>query len=72
MGNPPRKFIQKRGTRPGTSVEDFLANVPPEHYRIIKADDRVIIVPRAGMGRHACIVSHDGGKITGSKTGFED
>jgi len=53
-------------------VEDFLANLPPENYRIIKAKDRLIIVPRAGMGRHACIVFHDGQNITGSKTGFND
>jgi hypothetical protein len=53
-------------------VENFLAKVPPEDYRIIKADDRVIIVPMAGMGRHACIVFHDRQNITGSKTGFED
>lgn len=61
-----------QSARQGTSVEDFLAKVPPEDYRIIKADDRVIIVPRAGMGRHACIVFHDGQNITGSRTGFED
>ncbi|HAR97595.1 MAG TPA: hypothetical protein DCS11_01585 [Syntrophus sp. (in: bacteria)] len=61
-----------QSARQGTSVEDFLANLPPENYRIIKADDRVIIVPRVGMGRHACIVFRDGKKITGSKTGFDD
>ncbi|HOG07472.1 MAG: hypothetical protein M0P04_04760 [Syntrophales bacterium] len=61
-----------QSARQGTSVEDFLANLPPENYRIIQVDDRVIIVPRAGMGRHACIVFHDGQKITGSKTGFDD
>lgn len=58
--------------RQGSAVENFVAGLSPDSYRIIKTDNRVIIVPRAGMGRHACTVFHDGKKITGSKTGFND
>ena len=58
--------------RQGSAVENFAAGLSPDSYRIIKTDNRVIIVPRAGMGRHACTVFHDGKKITGSKTGFND
>ena len=58
--------------RQGSAVENFAAGLSPDSYRIIKTDNRVIIVPRAGMGRHACTVFHDGKKITGSKNGFSD
>ena len=61
-----------QSARQDSAVENFVAGLSPDSYRIIKTDKRVIIVPRAGMGRHACTVFHDGQKIMGSKTGFND
>ena len=56
----------------GMPLEDFLAAFSPNDYKIIKRSEYTIIVPKRGMGRNSCNVSHDGQKITGSKTGFND
>ena len=54
------------------SLEDFLKTFSPKDYKIIKRPEYTIIVPKRGLGRNSCIVSHDGQKITGAKTGFKD
>ena len=56
----------------GMSLEDFLSNLPEKDYKIIRRAEYIMIVPKRGMGRNHCIVSHDGQKIIGSKTGFND
>ena len=56
----------------GMLLEDFLSAFSEKDYKIIKRPDYTIIVPKKGMGRNHCTVSHDGQKIIGSKTGFTD
>jgi len=56
----------------GLLMEDFLAALSAEDYKIIKSSEYVIIVPKKGMGRNFCTISHDGQKITGAKTGFNN
>ncbi len=56
----------------GMPLEDFLSAFSEKYYKIIKRSDYTIIVPKRGMGRNHCTVSHDGQKITGSKLGFTD
>ena len=56
----------------GMSLEDFLSNFSEKDYKIIRRTKYIIIVPKRGMGRNYCTVSHDGQKIIGSKTGFND
>ncbi len=56
----------------GMPLEDFLSAFSEKDYKIIKRPDYTIIVPKRGMGRNHCIVSHDGQKIIGSKAGFND
>ncbi len=56
----------------GMSLDDFLLVFSKKDYRIIKSPDRIIIVPKKGLGRFNCTVSHDGRKIIGSKVSFID
>ena len=56
----------------GMPLEDFLSAISEKDYKIIKRPDYVMIVPKRGMGRNHCTVSHDGRKITGSKAGYND
>ena len=56
----------------GMSLEDFLSKLPEKDYRIIRRAEYLMIVPKRGMGRNHCTVEHDGQRITGSKTGFND
>jgi hypothetical protein len=56
----------------GMPLEEFLSNFPEGDYKIIRGSDDVLIVPKKGMGRNHCIVTHDGRNITGAKTGFND
>ena len=56
----------------GMSLEDFLSKFSEKDYKIIRRTEHIMIVPKRGMGRNNCTVSHDGQKIIGSKTGFND
>ena len=56
----------------GMSLEDFLSNFSEKDYKIIRRTEYIMIVPKRGMGRNYCTVSHEGQKIIGSKTGFND
>jgi hypothetical protein len=56
----------------GMSLEDYLSNFSKNDYIIIRRTEYIILVPERGMGRNYCSVSHDGQRITGSKTGFND
>ena len=56
----------------GESLDAYLSSLPRENYRIIMTDRECILVPKKGMGRCRCIVTHDGKIVTGSKTGFLD
>jgi hypothetical protein len=56
----------------GMPLENFLSAISEKDCKIIKRPDYVMIVPKRGMGRNHCSVSHDGRKITGSRTGFND
>jgi hypothetical protein len=56
----------------GMPLEEFLSKFPEKDYRIIGRAEHIMIVPKRGMGRNHCTVSHDGQKIIGSKTGFND
>jgi len=56
----------------GMPLDEFLPAVSIKEYRVIKTPDGVILVPRKGMGRYSCTVSHDGRKITGAKVAFTD
>ncbi len=56
----------------GESLEAYLSSFSKEDYRIIVNERECILVPRKGMGRYQCIITHDGRNITGSKTGFLD
>jgi hypothetical protein len=58
--------------RVGMPVADYLDAVPADNFRIIRGQGSIIIVPRKGMGRHNCVVSHDGLKITDAKKRFLD
>jgi hypothetical protein len=55
----------------GMPLEDFLSKFPEKDYKIIRRAEYIMIVPKRGMGRNHCTVSHDGQKITGTKTGLE-
>ena len=56
----------------GMPLEDYLSKFPEKDYKIIRRAEYIMIVPKRGMGRNHCTVSHDGQKIIGSKTGFND
>jgi hypothetical protein len=56
----------------GMPLEDFLSKFPENDYKIIRRTEYIMIVPKRGMGRNYCTVSHDGRIIIGSKTGFND
>ncbi|MEW6672969.1 MAG: hypothetical protein AB1427_14785 [Thermodesulfobacteriota bacterium] len=57
---------------PGTPLEDFLLKFSEMDYRIIRNAEYVVIVPKKGMGRNHCTITHDGLKITGAKAGYAD
>lgn len=56
----------------GMILEDYLSTLPRKEYRVIVNDRECILVPRRGLGRYHCVISHDGPVITGAKTGFLD
>ncbi len=56
----------------GMPLEEFLSTVSAEDFKIIKAPEVTMIVPRRGMGRNQCLVFHDGLRITEAKTAFND
>jgi hypothetical protein len=56
----------------GASVDDLLPTFSNKDYGIIKNSGQIIIVPKKGLGRFNCTVSHDGLKIIGSKVNFID
>ncbi len=56
----------------GMPLEEFLSTVSTENFKIIKAPEVTMIVPRRGMGRNQCLVFHDGLRITEAKTAFND
>lgn len=56
----------------GQPVEEYLLKLSKEDYRIIRRSEAILIVPKRGMGRNNCAVTHDGRIITGAKTGFMD
>jgi hypothetical protein len=56
----------------GMPLDDLLPAFSKKDYRTIKGPQEIIIVPKKGMGRFNCTVSHDGRKITGSKVSFMD
>ncbi|MEE9910521.1 MAG: hypothetical protein K4571_02255 [Deltaproteobacteria bacterium] len=56
----------------GLPVEQFLLKFPEADYKIIRGADYVLIVPKRGLGRNHCQVTHDGRVLTGAKTGFAD
>lgn len=56
----------------GMPLEDYLSIFSKNDYIIIRGAEYIVLVPERGMGRNYCSVSHDGQRITGSKTGFND
>jgi hypothetical protein len=56
----------------GMPLDDLLPAISKKEYRTIKGTQEMIIVPKKGMGRFNCTVSHNGSKITGSKVSFID
>jgi hypothetical protein len=60
------------GAIQGMPLEDFLAKFSEKDYRIIRRAQYLMIVPKKGYGRNNCTVSHDAGRITESKTWFND
>ena len=60
------------GATQGMSLEDFLSKFPEKDYRIIRRAEYLMIVPKRGMGRNHCTVSHNGLKIIGSKAVYID
>lgn len=57
---------------PGMPLEDFLSKISGDDYKIIRRDQSLMVVPKRGLGRNHCTVSHNGQEITGSKAGFAD
>ena len=56
----------------GMPVEEYLLKFPAADYKIIRGSETIMIVPKRGMGRNQCLVTHDGRVLTGAKTGFAD
>ncbi len=56
----------------GQPVEEYLSKLSKEDYRIIRRSETIMIVPKRGMGRNYCTITHDGRIITGAETGFMD
>jgi hypothetical protein len=56
----------------GMPLEEYLSKFSSEDYKIIWGAESIIIVPKRGMGRNHCTVTHNGRSITGAKTGFMD
>lgn len=56
----------------GMPLAQFLSNFPEADYRIVRSSEYILIVPKRGLGRNFCSVAHDGGFITGAKTGYAD
>jgi hypothetical protein len=57
---------------PGMSLDNLLSTVSEKDFKIIRKSEYTLIVPRKGLGRNHCTVTHDGRLITGSKSGFAD
>ncbi len=58
--------------REGMPLDEYLRAGAGADYRLIKGPQEILLVPRSGMGRYHCAVSHDGLKITGAKVNFLD
>ncbi|MHB8137953.1 MAG: hypothetical protein ACYDGO_06130 [Smithellaceae bacterium] len=56
----------------GMLLEDYLSIFLKNDFIVIRSAEYIILVPERGMGRNYCSVFHDGQRITGSKTGFND
>jgi len=56
----------------GALLVELLPTFPPADYRVIKGTDKIFLVPRKGMGRYSCALSHDGRKVTGAEVTFTD
>ena len=56
----------------GLLLDDLLPAFPEKDYRKIKGPDQIILVPKKGMGRFNCTISHDGHSVTGSRVDFID
>ncbi|PKN70101.1 MAG: hypothetical protein CVU54_06830 [Deltaproteobacteria bacterium HGW-Deltaproteobacteria-12] len=57
---------------PGIPVEELLFKFPEADYKIIRGAEYALIVPKRGMGRNSCMITHDGRTISSAKTGFAD
>ncbi|PKN20866.1 MAG: hypothetical protein CVU71_03555 [Deltaproteobacteria bacterium HGW-Deltaproteobacteria-6] len=58
--------------RAGMPVEEYLSKLSGEDYKIIRGSETITIVPKRGLGRNNCTLTHDGRNMTGAKTGFID
>lgn len=56
----------------GMPLDDFTSKLSPQDYRIVRDTNAIMVVPKRGMGRNYCRVSHDGRQITGFSTGATD
>jgi len=56
----------------GLSLNDYLKNFSTGEFAVIRSSDSILLVPKKGMGRNSCTVTHDGQKILSSKTSFAD
>lgn len=56
----------------GKPLDEYLSVFSKKDYMIVINEKECILVPKRGMGRYQCIISHDGRIITGSKPGFLD
>jgi len=56
----------------GTLLDDILPMFSAADYRTIKGPERILLVPKKGMGRFNCAVTHDGRMVTGASVNFID
>jgi hypothetical protein len=56
----------------GESLDTYFSTLPKKDFRIVMSDRECILVPKKGIGRYQCVVTHDGRTVTGAKTGFLD
>lgn len=56
----------------GSLLAELLPVFPATGYRVIKGPDKIFLVPRKGMGRFSCTLTHDGRQVTGAEVTFTD
>jgi len=56
----------------GAPLVELLPLFPATDYRVVKGPDKIFLVPRKGMGRFNCTLTHDGQKVTGAEVTFTD